>query len=134
MNEHAYLFESVTLENGDSFSYIIPDDSPEGTIHYHDHMFHDATGKLLVSSPHGQKGIIKVVVLEGEHAFNPNEVTIAPGATIEWTNQKTYKVRITSGKPPSSTESDHNDASHASVGSSEHEEVEKTLITIEVRP
>ena len=134
MNDHAALFESEMLEKGETFSYSIPTDMLDTTIFYHDHMAHDDKGSIKISSDDGQLGIIEVIVKEGDPSFQPLDITAAPGTTIEWTNQKNSKIRITSGEPPSSAKTDHH-AGHPGHGNSdEHEDDEKILISIEVRP
>ncbi len=134
MNDHASLFESETLGKGESFSYSVPADMLDMTIFYHDHMSHDGKGSIKISSDDGQFGIIEVLVKEGDASFQPSDITAAPGSTIEWINQKSSKIRITSGEPPSSAKTDRH-AGHAGHGNSdEHEEDEKILISIEVRP
>lgn len=133
MNDHAALFESETLENGESFSYSIPTEMLDTTIFYHDHMSHDGKGSIKISND-GQSGIIKVIVAEGDVSFEPLDVIAVPGSTIEWTNQKSSKIRITSGEPPTSAKTDHHGGHAGHDDSDEHEEDEKVLISIEVRP
>jgi plastocyanin len=69
-------------------------------------------------------------VADSPHTYQPVEVTVKPGATVEWAIEKDASVRLTSGFPPTS---DH--GSSAKEGAhGEHEEQEKTLVAIEVRP
>ena len=79
MNDHAALFESETLENGESFSYSIPTEMLDTTIFYHDHMSHDGKGSIKISND-GQSGIIKVILTEGDVSFEPLDVIAVTGA------------------------------------------------------
>jgi len=128
---HAALFESETLRLGDTFMFEIPADFEETIIPYHDHMSHDSVAQIEVSSHHGTDGQVFVAVRDGNPQFYPANVSVKPGAKIEWINESEVKVRITSGLPQhmeqSSAHSDH--SSHSDSGSEE-----KTLITLEVYP
>ncbi len=124
---HGDLFESKTLVKGDTFSYIIPPDMGDTELPYHDHMAHDQSALIVVSKHHGREGIVAIKVADSSHMYRPAEVTVKPGATVEWTIEKDEKVRLTSGFPPASNHG-------GSVKEDVHEEEEKTLVAIEVRP
>lgn len=124
---HGDLFESKTLVKGDTFSYIIPSDMEDTEIPYHDHMAHEQSALIVVSKHHGREGIVAINVADSSHMYQPVEVTVKPGATVEWTIEKDEKVRLTSGFPPASSHG-------GSVKEDVHEEQEKTLVAIEVRP
>ncbi|SVE13020.1 uncharacterized protein METZ01_LOCUS465874, partial [marine metagenome] len=127
---HGDLFESKTLVKGDMFSYIIPPDMEDTEIPYHDHMAHDQSALIIVSSHHGREGIVTVKVADSPHTYQPVEVTVKPGATVQWAIEKDASVRLTSGFPPTS---DHGSSVKEDVRD-EYEEQEKTLVAIEVRP
>ena len=124
---HGDLFESKTLVKGDTFSYIIPSDMEDTEIPYHDHMAHEQSALIVVSKHHGREGIVDIKVADSSHMYQPIEVTVRPGATVEWTIEKDAKVRLTSGFPPASN---HGGSAKKDV----HEEYEKTLVVIEVHP
>ena len=127
---HGDLFESETLVKGDMFSFIIPSDMEDTEIPYHDHMAHEQSALIIVSGHHGREGTVAVKVADSPHMYQPVEVTVKPGSTVEWTIEKDAKVRLTSGIPPAT---DH-DSPVKEGAHGEHEEQEKTLVAIEVRP
>ena len=124
LSNHAALFESDTLQTGDVFEYTIPVDMKEGPVPFHDHMTHDAVGLIRVVADAENNGPSVISVSDGHHKFEPMEVTVKPGATIRWEIDTENKVRITSGKPPTMEHGTHE----------KHEDEEKTLVTLEVRP
>ncbi len=124
---HGDLFESKTLVKGDTFSYIIPSDMEDTEIPYHDHMAHEQSALIVVSKHHGREGIVAINVADSSRMYQPVEVNVKPGATVEWTIGRDAKVRLTSGFPPASSHG-------GSVKEDVHEEQEKTLVAIEVRP
>ena len=65
-----------------------------------------------------------ISVSDGHQIFEPSEVIVKPGTTIRWEIDTENKVRITSGNPPTT--------GHGTHGT--HEDEEKTLVTLEVRP
>ncbi len=121
LSHHAALFESDTLQIGDVFEYVIPVDMKEGTVPFHDHMSHSTVGLIRVVPDVENNGPSVINVLDGHHIFEPAEVTVKPGSTIRWEIDTENKVKITSGNPPK-------------TGHETHEDEEKTLITLEVRP
>ena len=127
---HGDLFESETLVKGDMFSFIIPSDMEDTEIPYHDHMAHEQSALIIVSGHHGREGTVAVKVADSPHMYQPVEVTVKPGSTVEWTIEKDANVRLTSGIPPAT---DH-DSPVKEGAHGEHEEQEKTLVAIEVRP
>jgi len=123
---HAAIFESNTLQKGDTFSYTIGKNMEGIKIPYHDHMAHDSSGTITVSSHHGKEGTVQVKITDGENTYQPKDVVIKPGGTVQWLVAKEGRVRITSGIVPSKHEN----------GNETHDEndQEKPLFTLEVHP
>ena len=128
---HGMLFESATLRSGDTFSYKVDADFDHVEIPYHDHMSHKSVGIITVSSDVSDKDAT-ITVKNDEHFFYPKNVTVRPGATVNWISQNPDKVRIISGNPPTDSHSSHNHAGHGK--SKDSEGAERTLVTIEVHP
>jgi plastocyanin len=93
----------------------------KGIIPFHDHVSHGPVGLIKVVPDVENNGISVINVSDGHHIFEPAEVTVKPGDTIRWKIDTENKIRITSGNPPT-------------TGHETHEDEEKTLITLEVRP
>jgi len=122
VSRHGVLFESGTLSKGDTFSYTVGSEIDGITIPYHDHMAHDYTATIKVSSGEGQSGVSEVMINDVGHGFHPMEIVVKPGFTVKWIVDKESRVRLTSGLPPT-------------VEHEEHEgDGEAVLITLEIYP
>jgi plastocyanin len=121
---HAELFESETLENAGTFSFIVAGELSGETIPYHNHMGHVTTGSITVSDSEGSAGIVEIEI-QGDGSFIPDEVTVQPGATLVWTNVSDIRARVASGNPPTLAEE----------GEHEEEEGEEIALgSLEVHP
>ena len=123
---HAAIFESNTLQKGDTFSYTIGKDMKGMKIPYHDHMAHDSSGTITVSSDLGKEGTVQVKITDGENTYQPKDVVIKPGGTVQWLVEKEGHVRITSGIVPSEHENGNE--------TNDENDQEKSLFTLEVHP
>ena len=131
-DEHGALFESDTLEQGDTFEFEVPGDMPETSIPFHNHMSHDVTGHIVVKEGSGAAGTVNIEVIS-EGGFAPLTVNVQPGAKVVWTNTGSERARVTSGNPPTADEEDHEEqeGDHEEQGDEEEETV---LGALEVRP
>ena len=119
--EHGVMFESDTLQQGDSFVYHVMDDMNGQMIPYHNHMNHKMTASIMVSADAETSGTAEVTILE-DGSFSPAMVNVQPGTMILWTNTAEQRQRVASGDPPEV----------ADVPDDEGEEV--SLGVLEVRP
>lgn len=129
-DEHAGLFESDTLGNGDSFSFAVPHDLHGEAITFHNHMKHEASGMFMVDDA-GEAGTIAIEV-EADGHFHPHEVTVQPGATLVWTNAGEDRARIASGKAPTVEGTEEHEHDEGAEEGEEGEEI--SLGAIEVHP
>ena len=121
---HAELFESDTLERGNTFRFTVTSDFAGVTIPYHNHMSHENEGSVTVEEEGEVQATTNIDILE-DGSFDPADVTVKPGTVVVWTNESGVRARVTSGEPPS-LEEEH-----------EHEEEgeeEVDLGTLEVHP
>ena len=134
-SEHAMLFESETLLQGDSFQFDITDDLEGTTITYHDHMSHSDSGTIVVSQEYETTDGVEILI--SGSGFSPAEVMVGPGTSIKWISDKGSKVRVTSGTAPGASHASHGSDSHGNShdkhGKKESHD-EKTLLVVEVRP
>ncbi len=122
--EHGVMFESGTLQQGDSFTYHVMDgmDSMDGQmIPYHNHMDHKMTASIMVSADAETSERAEVTIME-DGSFSPAMLSVQPGTMIMWTNTAEQRQRVASGDPPAVT----------AEADSEGEEV--SLGVLEVRP
>ncbi len=119
--EHGVMFESDTLQQGDSFVYHVMDDMNGQMIPYHNHMNHKMTASIMVSADAEASGTAEVTILE-DGSFSPAMLNVQPGTMIMWTNTAEQRQRVASGDPPAV----------ADVPDDEGEEV--SLGVLEVRP
>ncbi len=119
--EHGVMFESDTLQQGDSFVYHVMDDMNGQMIPYHNHMNHNMTASIMVSADAETSERAEVTILE-DGSFSPAMLNVQPGTMVMWTNTAEQRQRVASGDPP--TVMDDMDA--------ESEEV--SLGVLEVRP
>lgn len=129
---HAALFESSTLETGDTFEFEIPHDLHDASIPFHNHMSHEATGHIMVDE-HADAASSVSFNVNGDGSFSPMEVMVQPGTTVMWTNDGPDRARIASGNPPTIPDEHEDGAEHEEEGQQE-EENETLLGTLEVRP
>ncbi len=119
--EHGVMFESDTLQQGDSFVYHVMDDMNGQMIPYHNHMNHKMTASIMVSADAETSERAEVTILE-DGSFSPPMLNVRPGTMIMWTNTAEQRQRVASGDPPAV----------ADVPDDEGEEV--SLGVLEVRP
>ena len=119
--EHGVMFESGTLQQGDSFTYHVMDGMDGQMIPYHNHMDHEMTASLMVSAEAENSGQAEVTIRE-DGSFSPAMLSVRPGTMIMWTNTAEQRQRVASGDPPAVT----------AEADSEGEEV--SLGVLEVRP
>ena len=119
--EHGVMFESDTLQQGDSFVYHVMDDMNDQMIPYHNHMNHKMTASIMVDADAETSGTAEVTIM-GDGSFSPAMVNVQPGTMILWTNAAEQRQRVASGDPPEV----------ADVPDDEGEEV--SLGVLEVRP
>jgi plastocyanin len=122
---HGMLFESETLENGQSFAFTITNDLAGTEIVYHNHMNHEQTGSIMASRTSGGSGDVSIEV-QTDGAFSPPQVTASVGSSVVWTNAVDERQRIVSGHPPENPDEEN-----------EHEEgggEEVDLGALEVHP
>jgi plastocyanin len=124
--DHGTLFESDTLENGQSFAFTITDDLAGQDIAYHNHMNHEQTGSIVVSEASGAASDVRIEVI-ADNAFSPQQVTVSVGSSIVWTNTVDERQRIVSGHPPGDHDDENDDHEEG-----EGEEVD--LGALEVHP
>ena len=129
-SEHALLFESETLLQGDSFQFEITDDLDGTTIIYHDHMSHSDSGTIVVSQEYETADMVEIRI--SDSGFDPVGVMVGPGTSIKWISDKGSKVRVTSGSIPEGSHDSHGKP-HDKHGEKESHD-EKTLLVVEVRP
>lgn len=129
-SEHAMLFESETLLQGDSFQFEITDDLDGTTIIYHDHISHSDSGAIVVSQEYETVDMVEIRI--SDSGFDPVGVMVGPGTSIKWISDKGSKVRVTSGSIPEGSHASHGN-SHDKHGEKESHD-EKTLLVVEVRP
>lgn len=119
--EHGVMFESDTLQQGDSFVYHVMDDMNGQMIPYHNHMNHKMTASIMVNANAETSGTAEVTIM-ADGSFSPAMVNVQPGTMIMWTNAAEQRQRVASGDPPEV----------AAVPDDEGEEV--SLGVLEVRP
>ncbi len=119
--EHGVMFESDTLQQGDSFVYHVMDSMNGQMIPYHNHMNHKMTASIMVSANAETAERAEVTILE-DGSFSPAMLNVRPGTMIMWTNTAEQRQRVASGDPPAV----------ADVPDDEGEEV--SLGVLEVRP
>lgn len=119
--EHGVMFESDTLQQGDSFVYHVMDSMNGQMIPYHNHMNHKMTASIMVNADAEASGTAEVTIME-DGSFSPAMVNVQPGTMIMWTNAAEQRQRVASGDPPEV----------AAVPDDEGEEV--SLGVLEVRP
>ncbi len=119
--EHGVMFESDTLQQGDSFSYYVMDGIDGQMIPYHNHMNHEMTASIMVSADAETSERAEVAIME-DGSFSPAMLSVQPGTMIMWTNTAEQRQRVASGDPPAVT----------AEADSEGEEV--SLGVLEVRP
>ena len=83
------LFDSGTLMFGNSFPFAF---MTEGTYDYHCNI-HPMTGRVRVTT--GGLGSATVKILDGPPRFDPDDVTVAPGATVTWLHAGTQPHTVT---------------------------------------
>ena len=115
------MFESGTLQQGDSFTYHVMDGMDGQMIPYHNHMNHEMTASLMVSAEAENSGQAEVTIRE-DGSFSPAMLSVQPGTMIMWTN--------TAGATPARRE--RRPARVTAEADSEGEEV--SLGVLEVRP
>ena len=119
--EHGVMFESGTLQQGDSFTYHVMDGMDGQIIPYHNHMDHEMTASIMVSADAETSERAEVTIME-DGSFSPAMLSVQPGTMIMWTNTAEQRQRVASGDPPAVT----------AEADSEGEEV--SLGVLEVRP
>ena len=119
--EHGVMFESDTLQQGDSFVYHVTDSMSGQMIPYHNHMNHKMTAAIMVSADAENSERAEVTILE-DGSFSPAMVNVRPGAMIMWTNTAEQRQRVASGDPP------------AVMDDMDAESEEVSLGVLEVRP
>ena len=119
--EHGVMFESDTLQQGDSFVYHVMDSMNGQMIPYHNHMNHKMTASIMVNADAETSERAEVTILE-DGSFSPAMLNVQPGTMILWTNTAEQRQRVASGDPPAV----------ADVPDDEGEEV--SLGVLEVRP
>ena len=131
---HGELFESETLEIGDTFQYKVTSELAGETVPYHNHMSHENEGSITVGEGAEVQGTTNIDILE-DGSFDPADVTVKPGVVVEWTNVSDVRARVTSGHPPTAAD-DHEDEEVEEEHEEDHDEdeVEIDLGTLEVHP
>ncbi len=119
--EHGVMFESDTLQQGDSFVYHVMDSMNGQMIPYHNHMNHKMTASIMVSKDAETSERAEVTILE-DGSFSPAMLNVQPGTMVMWTNTAEQRQRVASGDP----------LAVADVPDDEGEEV--SLGVLEVRP
>jgi plastocyanin len=92
-------FDSGTINVGGSFSQAFP---LAGTFEYYCR-FHPMAGTVVVD-PAGP-ATVAVQILDGPGRFSPDTVTVAPGGTVEWTNNGSQPHTVTEQNGAGSLES-----------------------------
>ncbi len=118
---HGAVFESDTLQQGDSFSYRVMHDMNGQTLPYHNHMNHEMIGSIMVSDTAQESGVAHVSIQE-DGSFSPAMLSVQPGTEVTWTNMAAQRQRVASGDPPTA------DGGHDAA------DEEVTLGALEVRP
>ncbi len=113
--EHGVMFESDTLQNGDSFVYHVMDSMNGQMIPYHNHMDHNMTASIMVSADAETSERAEVTILE-DGSFSPAMLSVQPGTMIMWTNTAEQRQRVASGDPPAVTAEAESEAEEAPLG------------------
>ena len=113
--EHGVMFESDTLQNGDSFVYHVMESMNGQMIPYHNHMDHKMTASIMVSADAETSERAEVTILE-DGSFSPAMLNVQPGTMIMWTNTAEQRQRVASGDPPAVTAEADSEAEEAPLG------------------
>ena len=119
--EHGVMFESDTLQQGESYSYVVEDGMNGLMIPYHNHMNHEKTASIMVSADAEESRLAEVAILE-DGSFSPAMLSVQPGAMVVWTNTAAERQRVASGDPP------------AMPATADDQPTEVSLGVLEVRP
>ena len=125
------LFQSGILENGDTFSYTIPDPMAATVIPYHSHLQPELTGSVAVSHEGGQQGLIEVRITDT--GIHPHMVMAAPGATIRWTNESSALQTVHAGSPAEHGHETGEEGGHGTEGGGEVQEIEVGVLEVHPR-
>lgn len=131
-NGHGEIFMSEVLGTGDSFSFLVADDSEDQTIPFHSHLHSEVAGSIIIShdAPESESVTIQIKDLTA----HPHEVNVRPGTTIIWTNEDTVNHMMISGHHPD-LESAEPSRDPEKEDHEEHDEGEETDIGfLEVGP
>ena len=113
--EHGVMFESDTLRQGDSYSYLVGGGMSGKTIPYHNHMNHEMTAHIMVSADAEESRLAEVAILE-DGSFSPAMLSVQPGAMVVWTNTAAERQRVASGDPPAMPAMGDGEAAEVSLG------------------
>jgi hypothetical protein len=127
---HGELFESGTLEKGDTFSFQVTHSLEGTTVPYHNHMNHEMIGSIVVSDGAGVSETAEIEI-RADGSFHPAELTVRPETLVVWTNSSDTRQRPTSGHPPTASE-EHEEA-EGEHGHEEDEEVELGRLQVQPR-